>query len=312
MTTAIMQTVLLTGATGFLGSQVMRALLRGGYAVVGLKRSWSGMSRILAIQHKVELINLDEEPLARVFERRPIHAVIHTATCYGRKGEEVRDIVRSNLLFPLELADFSAKAGVKAFLNTDTFFDEKTELPGNMQYYVLSKKHFLDYAQRLSGDSGMQLVNLRLEHLYGPGDDQSKFMPTILRALLRGDTHLDLTEGRQRRDFIYVGDAAAAYLAVLRGLDRVPVPFATLELGSGVAIQLADVVKLASRLCESATELRFGTLPYRANEIMHSQADIAPLRGLGWRPATDIERGLRQTILHERAALANVAAQPVL
>jgi nucleoside-diphosphate-sugar epimerase len=71
-------------------------------------------------------------------------------------------------------------------------------------------------------------------------------------------------------------------------------------LGTGQAVRIRDFVKLAHRLSQSRTELKFGALPYREGEIMESAADIGALERLGWRPAFTLEQGLLNTIAQEK------------
>lgn len=288
------QTVLLSGATGFLGSYLLRALLNNGYEVVAAKRSTSNAWRIQQQLGQIEVVDVDTRPLSGLFERRRIDIVIHAATCYGRKGESVKQIVESNLLFPLELLELARRHSTLAFLNTDTV------LPAGLNYYVLSKKQFLEYGRRFAEGAGPHFLNLRLEHIYGPNDDSCGFIPFLIRAFLRGETHVDLTRGEQRRDFVYVDDAVEAYLLLLRNLARLNKPFAEYTIGSGEARELASVVRRIHQACGAETELRFGALPYRAGEVMHSQADIGPLRSLGWSPSVGLDTGLIRTIDTER------------
>ncbi|MGC4048690.1 MAG: NAD(P)-dependent oxidoreductase [Paludibaculum sp.] len=294
MNTDARPTVLLSGATGFLGSHLLRALLNSGYNVVAARRSTSNTWRIADQLERIHLVNVDTTPLSEIFERRRIDILIHAATCYGRKGETVRQIVESNLLFPLELLELARRYSATTFINTDTV------LPEALNYYVLSKKQFLEYGRRFAGSAGPHFVNLRLEHIYGPHDDSGGFIPFLIQAFLRREPHVDLTRGEQRRDFVYVEDAVDAYLLLLRNLGRLHKPFVEFTIGSGQARELAGVVRRIHQACNAETELRFGALPYRPGEVMHSQADIEPLRSLGWAPAVELDAGLIRTIDTER------------
>lgn len=297
--------ILLTGATGFLGSHLLRGLLSNGYSVVILKRSRSDTWRINDLLDKCVVYDLDTISLRDVFKNNNIKAVIHTATCYGRKGETVTQIVGANLMLPLSILELSDEFDVDVFFNTDTFFNVDTVLPGGLNTYVLSKKHFLDYGCQIARTSNVQFTNIRLEHLYGPGDDSSKFIPSIIRVFLNNEVSLDLTAGEQERDFIYVDDVIAAYLMLLEHEPELTRPVAYFELGGGRAIALADLVKLARRVSKSHTKLNFGSLPYRQDEIMHSEANIDNLKNIGWEVNTSLEDGLAKVISYEKERLVN-------
>ncbi|MGJ5813085.1 NAD-dependent epimerase/dehydratase family protein [Paludibaculum fermentans] len=293
MTIPAKPTVLLSGATGFLGSYLLRALLRHGCTVVAAKRSTSSTWRIADLLDRIEAVDVDQVSLNEVFDRRQIDIVIHSATCYGRKGESVQRIVESNLVYPLTLLELASRHST-AFINTDTV------LPEGLNYYVLSKKQFLEYGRRFAEGPGPHFLNLRLEHIYGPNDDPGGFIPFLIQAFLRNEPYVDLTKGEQRRDFVFVEDAVDAYLLLLSNLWRLKHPYAEYTIGSGEARELAAVVRRIHAACGGATELRFGALPYRAGEVMHSQADIGPLQVLGWAPSVGLDAGLIRTIEIER------------
>jgi CDP-paratose synthetase len=304
-TSAARPTVLLTGATGFLGSHLLRGLLRAKASVVVLKRSTSNPWRIADLLPEVVTFDVDRAPIRSAFEALPIDVVMHAATSYGRKGESVSEIIDSNVVFPTRLLELSAELGVKAFLNSDSFSTKGAAPPEGLAYYTLSKAHFRDYGGRLADENGVRLINLRLEHVYGPNDEPTKFVPSLIAALLRNQPTFELTAGEQLRDFVYVDDVVEAYLAVLDRFAVLPRDTTLLEVGSGTARPLREVVELTKELCASDTKLLFGALPYRGEELMESRADTRALELLGWRPRTSLRDGLERTVEASRSALAS-------
>jgi len=287
--------VLLTGATGFLGSHLAHALLEAGYDLVLLKRSSSDTRRIADLLSNCDVYDVGRTPLEKVFRGSKIDIIIHAATCYGRKGQSLSEIVDSNVVFPLRLLEIAAGAGVQIFFNTDTFFNRQDIPCDSLPGYVATKRQFVDLA-RLSPLGTTRFVNVRLEHLYGPDDDDSKFVPQILHRLIANSGALDLTAGEQERDFIYIDDAVSAFLLLLKTAWKGSTPFQHYDLGSGTATAVRTFVQLARRLSGSSSQLNFGALPYRPHEIMHSVADIRPLVAAGWSPRFSVEDGLRETI----------------
>ena len=96
-------TILLTGATGFLGSHILHRLLQTNHKVVILKRSFSNTWRINSVLSKVKFYDLDKTSIETAFKEQKIDIVIHTATNYGRSNQPVSDIVDTNLMFSLKL-----------------------------------------------------------------------------------------------------------------------------------------------------------------------------------------------------------------
>lgn len=291
--------VVLSGGTGFLGSHLARALVRNGYAVTILKRTHSDLGRIADFASDVRLVDVQQGPLAIAFEDGPVDAVIHAACNYGRRGEAFTDVLDANVMFGSRLLEAAIEHGVQAFINTDTFFNTKALLSGYLKAYSLSKRQFVEWLTLHSDSIGV--VNLRLQHMYGPGDDTTKFVPWLLDRLVENVDHIDLTRGEQRRDFIHVDDVVGAYLHFLKAG---PVTgFDSYDVGTGTLTALRDFVVLArKKVAETTgtrciTDLRFGALPAREGEIVEPDYDLAPIHRTGWKAAIELGPGLESTIL---------------
>lgn len=283
--------ILLTGATGYLGSHLAEALLDAGHSVVVLKRKTSSLCRLESILPKVTLLDVDDLDFKILFkEHGKIDAVVHAATTYGRNGESASQIAEANLNFPLKLLDAAVAAGVPVFVNTDTALDKF------LNAYSLSKTQFAEWGSHFAGQRKIRFLNLRLEHFYGPGDDDSKFTTHVVNSCLKNASELKLTPGEQKRDFIYIDDAVAAYMLLLEKQESLPDWFVEFDVGSGEAVTVRQFVELVQQLTASKTYLNFGAQPYRAGEVMLSQADVEPLRKLGWRCRHTLEQGLKLVI----------------
>ena len=139
-------------------------------------------------------------------------------------------------------------------------------------------------------------MNIVLEHFYGPGDDETKFVSWVIKSCRQNVPELRLTAGDQKRDFIYINDVIEAYLLLLYKTANARADYHEFELGSGKSVNIRQFVEMIHRLCGSNTRLNFGAIPYRPNEIMESKADISALEKLGWRPSTSLEQGLCDTL----------------
>ena len=286
--------ILVTGATGFLGSHLVKALLDEGHLVIILKRSFSDTGRIADILPRLTSYDLDRCSLEEPFEEQgKIDAIIHAATCYGRSGESVSEIFESNAAFPLRLLETAVSFA------TDTFFNADTSLDRFLNPYSLAKKQFADWGRLFACQGRIRFVNVELEHFYGAGDDASKFLTHVIDSCLDNVPELPLTAGAQRRDFIHIDDVVAAYLLLLKNNSGSGQAFQEYDLGSGEAIGLRELVETVHRLAGSNTRLNFGALPYRDNEVMESHADISSLLALGWSCKVSLADGLRKTIEEE-------------
>ena len=282
--------VLVTGATGFLGSHLVKGLLRAGHEVAILKRSFSDTWRINHIIKQLDCYNLDKCALDAPFKSHgKFEAIIHTATCYGRKGEDIVEIFEANTLFPLKLLETAT------FFNTDTFFNTNTILSKYLNSYSLSKKNFMEWGKQFADSGKIQFTNIKLEHIYGPWDDESKFTTYIMKSCLANIPELRLTLGEQKRDFIYIDDVVEAYLMLLKTSNKEI--YQDYELGSGQAISIREFVETVHSMIGSKTMLNFGALPYREGEIMESNANISALKEIGWTPKINIKTGIEKIII---------------
>jgi nucleoside-diphosphate-sugar epimerase len=288
----VAETVLITGGTGFLGSHLVHELLQNGYRVIVLKRSTSNTWRIDDVFKRISCYDIDRVELEDIFTDQYIDVVIHTACCYGRSNEKASTVVDTNVMLGLKIFELADK------FNTDTFFNTDTLLQKYLNVYSLSKKHLVEWLKQLAGH--VRVVNMKLEHMYGPKDDIAKFVPWVIEQLKQNRDKIELTEGKQERDFIFVTDVVSAYLTVLKqreGLSR----FSEFDAGTGKPITVRQFVtelmeQYKKQNPENNTTLEFGSIPYRENEMMGVTVDVEPLKILGWIPKISREIGIRNVL----------------
>ncbi len=209
--------ILLTGATGFLGSHLLEMLASlPNTEVIVLKRSFSNTARIKHLLNapSVSTFNVDQVELVEIFNNRQIDIIIHTATEYGRNETTSLKTIETNLLFPIKLIELAIQNGTSTFINTDSYFNKENFSYSHLINYSLSKKVFLQWLIHFS--KKIKICNLVLEHIYGEGDDLSKFAPAMINDIVVEKKPLvNTTYGHQKRDFIYVKDVVNAYKTVI-------------------------------------------------------------------------------------------------
>jgi len=291
------KSVLLTGATGFLGSMLLRRLLKEGYALTILKRSFSQTHRINDLMPSIQSFDLDKTELVEISRHVKAHYIIHCATDYGRKNVSVSDIIQANLVLPVSLLSLRDNFQCKCFINTDTIIDKR------VSSYSKSKKQFREWLEYFSDQ--LVAVNVALEHFYGPGDDKSKFISSVIDNLLRNADHIDFTAGEQQRDFIYIDDVVEAFLLIIKNASSAGKGFYDYEIGTNRLISIKDIVKMMKNMTgNTVTKLNFGVLPYRENELMLSSVNTEKIRSSGWVPKYTIEAGIQHTVNTEKALMA--------
>lgn len=286
--------ILITGATGYLGSSLAKSLVSD-FDIVVLKRKKSNVQRIESILSRLTVIDIENTQFCDLFQKETFYGVIHCATNYGRDENDLDDTIEANLILPLRLLKNAFQNKVEFFINTDTILDKR------INYYSLSKAQFKDWLTFFS--SKIKAINIELEHFYGKGDDPSKFVSKIIRDLAQNEAKsLDLTLGEQKRSFIYIDDVVEAFKTILQNIDKVPGEFSSYQVGSKTQISIRDFVTLIKDLSENTnTQLNFGALPYRKNEAMEVCLDISKLELLGWSEKVSLRDGLIETIAFERS-----------
>lgn len=278
---------LLTGASGFLGSHLLRALLASGWNVVCSMRETTKFERVKDVREQTQWIDLGSCDLAKLFVEQKFDMIIHCATEYGRGQCDPLKTIDANLVLPLRILELATKNGVELFVNTDTV------LPKMVSNYALSKRQFYEWMALYSKD--ISCINIAIEHFYGPGDDESKFVSFIVRKLLEKPASIDLTMGIQKRDFIYIDDVISAFMLILNR-ERVP-GLINYEIASGISIEIREFVKLVARLTKNdTTTLNFGAIPLRDGEVIDLNVDVSKIKMLGWEAKVSIENGLKRTI----------------
>lgn len=204
-------------------------------------------------------------------------------------------VINTNLLLPLEIIELAISHKVECFINTDSFFNKSDFSYSHLLNYSLSKKCLTMWMDKLSGK--MKFVNVVLEHIYGQNDSDEKFVEKLIKSIfINKEDVIYLTEGFQKRDFIYIKDVISAYILIAKYSLNSQFSFEMFELGLGNSICIRDFVKAIKNLTGSPTKLLFGEIPYLSDEIMDSKANIKKISSLGWSPKYSILDGLKKTL----------------
>lgn len=283
--------LLVTGPTGFLGYHLCKSLVKTDLEIVAISRNPPPMERQVNSK-KISYITLGEINIDKFIKSGNFEGVIHCATNYGR-DDNTLDTLQTNLTFPLSILLSSIKANVSFFINTDTILDKR------VNSYSLSKNQFLDWLYYFQNK--ICCLNLSLEHFYGPGDSDGKFTSFIIRELINNVETIPLTQGKQKRDFIYIADVVSAFECVIKNINNFKKGSVhELQIGSGENTSIYDFVNLAKEITLNYnTILDFGSIPYRENEVMESEVDLKLISSLGWKPKVSLKKGLELTIAGE-------------
>jgi nucleoside-diphosphate-sugar epimerase len=138
----------------------------------------------------------------------------------------------------------------------------------------------VEWLKKLANTSKIKIVNMRLEHLFGPCGN-AKFIPLLLSQLKQNVSEIKLTRGEQERDFIYVDDVVQAYATVLNNADKLE-KWTEFDVGTGNPMPLKNFVlevekQYKQKYPSNKTKLLFGAIDYRENEMMKITVDMCHL-----------------------------------
>ena len=281
----MIKTVLLTGATGFIGSHLLEKLLNNDYSVIILKRSFSNVWRIENLMDQIKSYDIDQCDLKQPFEENSIDVVFNLATEYDRANKKQSQLLTTNLLFPIRLAELCRDFNVLYFFNTDSYFNNNKQRKNSLNLYSYSK-HIL--REILFEDFSMHFktFNFRLHHVFGEKDNQDKLIPYLIRTM-KANQKIEITKGEQQLDFIFIKDAVSAFLHVLNNINKFTQNPYEFEIGSGKSVSLKEFIAIIKENLHSKSKIFYGAKEYRRNEIMSAEADLNPLKG--WKPRHNIE-----------------------
>jgi CDP-glucose 4,6-dehydratase len=315
------ETALVTGARGFAGAWLAKALIDRGTRVVSLDKGREERSvstlRLLGIEEEVEDVRGelgDDELLERLLRERSIGLVFHLAAeaIVGTvQASPVRGF-ETNVRGTWTLLEACRQTGVERVVvaSSDKAYGAHEELPYREDYALRASSPYeaskaaADIISRSYWHSyGLPVAVTRFANIYGGGDlNFSRLIPEAVGAALDGRPPVLRSDGSPERDFLYVEDAAGAYLALADNLDRDDVRGEAFNAGGGEPHAVGEVVALIARLAGTALEPDIQGTGSPEGEIDRQWVDPTKLRErCGWKPAVDLEEGLRRTIEWYRA-----------
>jgi len=302
-----MTRVLVTGATGFIGEPVVRALVARGHETHIVVRPGPAKPHELgsAITHHADL--LDGSSPRRLIETiRPSH-LIHLAwdATPGKFWTSPLNLdwVGASLML---LRAFWDAGGRRAVVGgscaeydwSHARLDEALTPLAPATLYGHAKNGLRDIAAAHAALVGGSLAWARIFMLYGPREAPARFVPSIVTGLLAGQP-VDCTAGTQQRDFMHVADVAGALVALLESdLEG------AVNVASGLCLPLRDIADMLGALIGRPELIRLGARPTPPNEPDRLEAAVDRLRAIGYAPRYDLARGLADTVAWWRASLA--------
>jgi nucleoside-diphosphate-sugar epimerase len=298
--------VLVTGATGFIGSHTIHPLLQRGYQVHAVSSKLPHVVDESVVWHQADL--MDSPSIARLLkDTHPTH-LLHMAW-YVVPGKLIAselnfDWVRASMEL---LKSFQQQGGKRVVMPGSGYeydwsygYCHETRTPTVPNTTYGACKHAMDVmAQAFCRSHQISYAWPRLFFLYGPNEHPDRLVSSVIRSVLQGQ-EARCSHGRQMRDYLHVQDVADAMVSILDSTLEGPI-----NIGSGVAMTLRDIIITIGRTLGKENLIKLGAIPSRANDAPMVVADIERLTTtMKWQPKYSLETGLAHTIEWWRQRLA--------
>ena len=303
------ESIVITGAGGFIGSAIARRLVILGAQVHAVVRHGSDKSRLAEIArditiHEADITNQSE--IENVLSESAPKGIFHLAAASQKFGlvPSIDALIDTNIRATVKLMDKIEASTF--FVNTDTFAVvgakqaslREDDVLEPTEFYGVSRIPATLYGGALGRTSGKPIVTVRVFTPYGPFVQKGKLpYEVITRALL--NTDIELTRPEVARDFIYIDDLVELYLRA--GIHANEYPGHVFNGGGGKAVTLEEFADLVREEAHSKSVIRWGgtAISYDSGR---PEADLTKVRGLlGWEPSMSFRDGIRETITWFRA-----------
>ena len=274
--------ILITGISGFLGSQIAKQLISQGHKIIATKRPSSNLWRCEDYANKVNWVNINEVNWQnKIIELHP-EIIIHTAwSGVSANDRDDWDIQFSNIDFTLKLLQIAKQCKLKKFIgfgsqaeygNFSGIVDENYPLKPNSAYGS-SKIAVCQIIKCFCSINEINWYWIRLFSFFGELESNTWLIPTLINKI-SSLQKMDMTPGEQKYAYMYVGDLAK----IIGKIVEVDISSGIYNISSAKAISLLDLTnEILGIINPVESQINFGAIPYRPNQSMHIQGSISKL-----------------------------------
>lgn len=297
-----MKKIIVTGATGCVGSAVVRRALARGMAVTCIVHQGSRRLDNLPADERVKVVECNLSDYHALRLEGIYDAFIHLAweKTFGASRDDAETQTR-NIQYTLDACQLASRCGCQVFVGAGSQAEYGVQTGPLTPDLPVSPESGYGIAKYAAGKlSSMFCRHLGLRHnwvrilsVYGPNDGENTLISYVIRELTAGRSP-ELTKCEQTWDYLYADDAADGILAIAEhGVDGRSYP-----LGSGNGRQLSEYIEAIRQQIVPTVTVRYGAKPYYPHQPMYLQADISALTAdTGWKPQYTFSEGVRKTIL---------------
>lgn len=297
---------LVTGATGFVGSCIVRELVRQKKHVSIITRNERLNWRLHDISSKLDVYECDllSESLNIVVEKIKPTYIFHLASYGSLPSENIMvQMIDVNIMGTINLINAAKKHGFKLFINTGSSSEygvknrkiKESDLTAPVNDYGVTKTAATLFCQKEAIRNNLPIITFRLFSPYGYFEDKSRLIPSVITRAFENKS-IELSFPRNVRDFIFIEDVVDAYMKAIGCKIN---PGDIFNIGTGKQRQISDVASLVLQITSSNSRIVWGKVKNQVRQVEPKkwEADISKIRKiLGWQPKHELHMGLKKTI----------------
>lgn len=296
--------ILLTGATGFLGSQIADVLVNNDIQLIALKRKNSDCYRCNSFSNKIDWVDIDVEGYwkEKVINLRPTH-IIHCAWI-GVEAQERNDIKTQvqNISFLSDLLEISRVIKLTEFISLGSqaeygILNSKVSeniIVNPVSLYGATKVASQQIIKTFCNSNKINWIWLRLFSFIGENENNNWLIPSLIDKIVN-DKAIDMTLGEQKYSYMFVKDFTLIILKIINS----NVESGIYNVSGDELISLKELVDLIGKKLNSSPKINWGAIPYRLNQSMHIEGNTSKLRNqIGEYKLTSISDTLDRVIFH--------------
>lgn len=282
--------VLITGASGYVGRNLLNIIDKNIYDVYAVVRKYND-----DFPANIKQI-LTDENFEDNIQAASSHVVLHLAAFLTARSEkeDIDKLIEANISFGSKLLNALKKTELKYFINIGSFseyhYNDGVLLP--TYFYAATKTAFRYILKYFSEVKKFNILHIVPFSIYGGKDTQKKIMDILFDALTANEP-LKLSEGKQYLDFIHLNDVLDFFILLLKNLDKVKND-ETLFLGTGKPHNLKELAGIIADETGHLPKIQWGALPPRERDTPYAVASISKLQEtFNWQPQISLKQGVK-------------------
>lgn len=310
----LMQTILITGIAGFIGSNLADVLLEAGnpgYRVIGIDNLSCGVRKQIPADVEFYELDIRSGEIFPLFESADYVFHLAAKNCISDCQADPVETADINVTGTVNVFEAAARGGVKKviYAESSAMYEACGTLPACEEdvqaesFYAVSKLATMHFASSFARFRSLRFTALRYFNVYGPRQDYRRTVPPVISAFiishLREEPPVIYGSGYKRRDFVHVDDINDFHL---RCMTDERTDSAVFNLGAGVNYSVLEINKMVSAILGSDTAPVFK--PDMPGEAQENLADISRAKEIGWTPKIAINDGMRGMVDYIRQEIS--------